>query len=68
MQNLMHLFGMIMLGLIGMAFVLGLTTLVLCQVRLIVRITRQLSPPERQTCAYFHNTTAQRSFEDHWQN
>jgi hypothetical protein len=48
--------------------VLGLTTLVLCQVRLIVRITRQLSPPERQTCAYFHNTTAQRSFEDHWQN
>jgi hypothetical protein len=68
MQNLMHLFGMVLLGLIGMALVLGLATLVLCQVRLIVRITRQLSPPGRQTCAYFQNTASRRAFEDHWQN
>jgi hypothetical protein len=68
MQTLMHILGMTMMGLIGVASVLGLIMLVLCQVRLIVRITRQITPAEREPREFFPDTPSRRVFDDYWQN
>jgi hypothetical protein len=68
MQTLMHIFGMTMLGLIGVASVLGLIILVLYQVRLIVRVTGHIARSERQPREFFPDTPPQRVFEDYWQN
>jgi hypothetical protein len=43
MQSLVHGMGMAILGLIGTAFILALVLLVLYEVRLIVRMTGQVS-------------------------
>ena len=69
MHILMHILGMTMLGLIGVAFVLGLIMLVLVEVRLIVRIAGRLSvaelPPPRE---FSPDPLSQRELDDYWRN
>lgn len=69
MPTLMHILGMTMLGLIGVAIVLGLIMMVLLEVRLIVRIAGRLSSvellPPRE---YFPDPPSQRVLDDYWQN
>lgn len=68
METLVHIFGVTVLGLIGVASVLGLVILVMCQMRLIVRITGRISEPRHQPREFFPDTPPQRVFEDYWQN
>jgi hypothetical protein len=67
-QTFTHIVGMTMLGIIGVAAVLGLIMLVLYQVRLIVRLTGNITRSERQPREFFPDTTSKRVFEDFWQN
>jgi Na+-transporting methylmalonyl-CoA/oxaloacetate decarboxylase gamma subunit len=67
-QTLTHIFGITLMGLIGVASVLGLIILVLCQVRLIVRLTGRIVPAERRPREFFPDAPSQRVFEDYWQN
>jgi hypothetical protein len=69
MQTLMHILGVTTLGLIGVACVLGLIMLVLCEVRLIVRISGRIStaelPPPRE---FFPDAPSQEALHDYWRH
>jgi hypothetical protein len=69
MPTLWHILGMTMLGLIGVASVLGLIMLVLLEVRLIVRLAGRISsaelPPPRE---FFPDPPSRRALDDFWQN
>jgi hypothetical protein len=68
MQTLIHIFSMTLLSLIGVASALGLMILVLCQVRLIVRLTGRIVSAERPPQQFFPDAPSQRVFESYWQN
>ncbi len=65
----MHILGMTTLGLIGVAFVLGLIMLVLCEVRLIARISGRIStaelPPQRE---FFPDAPSQEELDGYWRH
>jgi hypothetical protein len=69
MPTLWHILGMTMLGLIGVASVLGLVMLVLLEVRLIVRIAGRISSAaEVLPREYFPDAPTQRELGDYWRN
>jgi Na+-transporting methylmalonyl-CoA/oxaloacetate decarboxylase gamma subunit len=69
MQTLMHILGMTMLGLIGVAFVLGFIMLLLCEVRLIVRLAGRISSAELPAPREFSpDAPSQRALDDYWRH
>ncbi len=68
MPTLWHILGMTMLGLIGVASVLGLIMLVLCEIRLIVRLAGRISSSELPPREFFPDPPSQRVLDDYWQN
>jgi Na+-transporting methylmalonyl-CoA/oxaloacetate decarboxylase gamma subunit len=68
MQTLMHILGMTMLGLIGVAFVLGFIMLLLCEVRLIVRLAGGISSAELLPREFFPDPPSQPTLEDSWRS
>ena len=68
MPTLWHILGMTMLGLIGVASVLGLVMLVLCEVRLIVRLAGRISSVAQAPREFFPDPPSQRELDDYWRN
>jgi hypothetical protein len=57
-----------MLGLVGVALVLGLTMLVLCEVRLIVRLAVRLSRLEPPPRDFFPDPPSQQALNEYWRS
>ncbi len=68
MHALSLVYGIAMLVLTGTAVVLGLVSLVLFQVRWIVRNSRKITSPEPMPRQHFADVPPQRALDNHWQN